>query len=66
VWVRGLELGEERYLYAAEKKEDEEFRRLRLQANIWDPATIRHLEAIGVSEGWRCLEVGAGTGSIAQ
>jgi SAM-dependent methyltransferase len=59
-------LGEERYLYSAKEKEEEEFGRLRLQASIWDPATIRHLETIGVSEGWRCLEVGAGTGSIAQ
>jgi SAM-dependent methyltransferase len=60
------DLGEERYLYSAEKKEDEEFSRLRLQAGIWDPSTIRHLETIGVTDGWRCLEVGAGTGSIAQ
>ncbi len=35
-----------------------------LQARF-DPGTIRHLEALGVSEGWRCLEVGAGAGSIA-
>jgi SAM-dependent methyltransferase len=31
-----------------------------------DPATIRHLEAIGVAEGWHCLEVGGGGGSIAR
>ena len=31
-----------------------------------DPFTIKRLEAIGVGEGWRCLEVGAGGGSIAQ
>lgn len=30
-----------------------------------DPNTIRHLEAIGVGEGWHCVEVGAGGGSIA-
>jgi SAM-dependent methyltransferase len=30
-----------------------------------DPHTISQLEAIGVGEGWRCLEVGAGGGSIA-
>jgi SAM-dependent methyltransferase len=30
-----------------------------------DPGTIRHLEALGVGAGWRCLEVGAGGGSIA-
>jgi SAM-dependent methyltransferase len=31
-----------------------------------DPDTTRHLEALGVSPGWRCLEIGAGAGSIAQ
>lgn len=30
-----------------------------------DPGSIRHLEALGVGPGWRCLEVGAGGGSIA-
>ena len=32
---------------------------------LYDPATIRYLEACGVSEGWNCLEVGGGGGSIA-
>jgi SAM-dependent methyltransferase len=32
---------------------------------IFDPGTIRHLSALGVGPGWRCLEVGAGGGSIA-
>ncbi|MQA85640.1 MAG: methyltransferase domain-containing protein [Streptosporangiales bacterium] len=30
-----------------------------------DAGTIRHLEDLGVAEGWRCLDVGAGAGSIA-
>lgn len=30
----------------------------------WDPVTIGHLERIGVGEGWTCLEVGGGGGSI--
>jgi SAM-dependent methyltransferase len=33
---------------------------------LFDPGTIRHLEACGVGRGWRCLEVGAGGGSIAS
>ena len=33
---------------------------------LYDPGTIRHLEALGVGPGWRCLEVGAGGGSIAR
>lgn len=31
----------------------------------FDAGTIRHLEGLGVSPGWRCLEVGGGGGSIA-
>jgi SAM-dependent methyltransferase len=42
-----------------------ELDRLRLVENIYDPGTIRHLEATGVGPGWRCLEIGAGAGSIA-
>lgn len=39
---------------------------LQLAESILDAGTIRHLEALGVGPGWRCLEVGAGTGSIAK
>src|SRR5581483_1432574 len=33
---------------------------------LYDTTTIRHLEGIGVGHGWRCWEIGAGPGSIAQ
>ena len=33
---------------------------------VLDAGTVRHLEALGVDEGWRCLEAGAGGGSIAR
>jgi SAM-dependent methyltransferase len=32
----------------------------------YDSVTVRHLETIGVTDGWRCLEVGGGGGSIAR
>ena len=32
----------------------------------FDPGTIRHLTALGITAGWRCLEVGGGGGSIAR
>ena len=34
-------------------------------ARIFDPGTVRNLSALGVEQGWRCLEVGGGGGSIA-
>jgi 2-polyprenyl-3-methyl-5-hydroxy-6-metoxy-1,4-benzoquinol methylase len=43
----------------------EEQRRLLLLEAAFDPFTIANLERIGVAEGWRCLELGAGAGSIA-
>jgi SAM-dependent methyltransferase len=33
---------------------------------VFDPVTFRHLTAVGVGPGWRCLEVGAGAGSVAD
>jgi SAM-dependent methyltransferase len=33
---------------------------------MYDPGTIRHLENCGTGEGWHCLEVGGGGGSIAS
>jgi SAM-dependent methyltransferase len=35
-------------------------------STLFDPGTIRHLEERGVQPGWHCLEVGAGSGSIAS
>jgi ubiquinone/menaquinone biosynthesis C-methylase UbiE len=32
---------------------------------LYDPWTIRHLEATGIGAGWQCWEVGGGGGSIA-
>lgn len=40
-------------------------RRLEHKERIQDPKTVAYLDRIGVGEGWRCLEVGAGRGSIA-
>ena len=40
--------------------------RLRSLERIYDPGSTRRLEALGVGSGWRCLEVGAGGGSITR
>lgn len=33
---------------------------------LFDPGTFRHLDELGVAPGWRCLEVGGGSGSVAR
>lgn len=33
-------------------------------AEVFDPVTFRHLEAVGVDPGWRCWEVGTGGPSV--
>jgi SAM-dependent methyltransferase len=43
-----------------------ELERLSLLEEIFDPFSIRNLERLGVKPGWRCLEIGAGAGSIAH
>jgi SAM-dependent methyltransferase len=40
--------------------------RFRALAELYDTGTIRHLDRCGVADGWRCLEVGGGGGSIAR
>ncbi|HMC05471.1 MAG TPA: class I SAM-dependent methyltransferase [Actinomycetota bacterium] len=39
--------------------------RLMALSALLDPVTKRHLAPLGLAPGWRCLEVGAGTGTIA-
>jgi len=39
--------------------------RLSALAELFDPATQHFLSARGVREGWRCLEVGGGAGTVA-
>jgi SAM-dependent methyltransferase len=40
--------------------------RLDAVAASMDPSTIRYLEDLGVAPGWRCAEIGGGTGTIAD
>ena len=40
--------------------------RLSLLEELHDPLSAGQLDAIGVSEGWRCLDVGAGGGSVTR
>ena len=56
---------EPRYAMARVEAQAELARLEKLQA-ITDDATLRRIDALGVGPGWRCLEVGAGAGSIAR
>jgi SAM-dependent methyltransferase len=58
-------MSQQRY-FASNEKDEAELNRLRLVEELNDPTTTRHLEMLRVSEGWNCLEVGAGAGSVAQ
>lgn len=45
-------------------KEQRELDRLRLLESAFDPQPRQRLENVGIIDGWHCLEVGAGAGSI--
>lgn len=51
--------------YLLDNTREEAADRFAALAALFDPATTCHLERCGVGPGWRCLEVGAGGGSIA-
>jgi SAM-dependent methyltransferase len=45
---------------------DDELTRSQLIEQFSEPSTFRHLDGVGVTSGWRCLEVGAGAGSVVR
>ena len=51
------------YAFAAAEHIDEQ---LALLEACLDPVSVAQLERLGVGPGWRCLEVGAGGGSVAR
>jgi len=53
------------YAFAGAEHELER-RRLALLEECCDPVTFGQLDAVGVSAGWRCLDVGAGAGSVTR
>jgi SAM-dependent methyltransferase len=52
--------------YGFDPSWSDERRRLELIERCYDPATTSKLAQLGVRTGWRCLDVGAGGGSIAR
>ncbi len=49
-----------------QKASTAEYERLDLMSKILDPWTRASLLSLGVREGWDCLELGGGNGSITQ
>ena len=43
-----------------------EYQRLDLMSKILGPWTRGYFTSLGVGEGWQCLELGSGNGSIAE
>jgi SAM-dependent methyltransferase len=52
--------------YVYDQQWQEERKRLAGMEALWDPGTKAAIESVGIEPGWRCLEVGAGGGSIAE
>lgn len=52
--------------YLLDNRKEEAGDRFTALAELYDPVTIRHFDTLGVGEGWQCLEVGAGGGSIVR
>jgi SAM-dependent methyltransferase len=52
--------------YALDPAWHAERERLGSLTGLYDPTTLRLAEQLGLTSGWRCADVGAGTGSVAQ
>lgn len=52
--------------YAYDQEFAAERERLAGMERLWDPGTFALLERLGVGPGWRCVDVGAGGGSVAE
>jgi SAM-dependent methyltransferase len=52
--------------YLLDQTWEHEAERLRQLEKWADPLTVDHMNRIGVGPGWKCLEVGAGGGSVAR
>jgi SAM-dependent methyltransferase len=52
--------------YALDPAWHAERTRLNSLTGLYDAGTLRLCEQLGLAEGWRCLDVGAGTGTVAE
>lgn len=54
-----------RYVFT-DTHHSKELERLRAIEQVFDPVSRKRIQATGITTNWRCLEVGAGAGSITQ
>jgi SAM-dependent methyltransferase len=52
--------------FATDTPDSYERERLGLLTRMTDPITTHRIQRLGIAPGWRCLEVGAGDGSVAR
>jgi SAM-dependent methyltransferase len=50
--------------YLLDNRAAEAERRFAALSALYDPVTFRHVDALGIQDGWRCWEVGAGGPSV--
>jgi SAM-dependent methyltransferase len=50
--------------YLLDNRQAEAGTRIDALATLFDPWTFRHMDALGITDGWRCWEVGAGGPSV--
>jgi hypothetical protein len=50
--------------YLLDNRAAESGKRFGALSALYDPVTFRHMDALGVQNGWRCWEVGAGGPSV--
>ena len=62
--MAGLQTNSPGYVFVNSSKEAQT--RFAALSTIYDRGTVRHLEDLGVGSGWHCLEIGGGSGTIAQ
>ena len=60
----GIEENKDDKYIASDLKKEADQERLSGMELTWDGVTTRHMKSLGVTSGWRCLDVGAGYGSI--
>jgi SAM-dependent methyltransferase len=63
--MQSTEIGKGTGTYVYDQRWQHEGQRLAGMEELWDPGTKSLIEELGIAPGWRCLEVGAGGGSIA-